>query len=397
MATRDEQHSTRGRANALVRALSAPDPRMALGDDRLHEILDLCLECKACRTECPMSIDMAMLKAEFLAHYHEVHGVPVGARLFGNARTVNRLGSAFAPLSNLAALRPARVALERIAGIDRRRTLPRFRRDTLQRWFHRRSGPRGSGERGDVVVLADSFTSFTEPHIGRDAIELLERAGHRIRLASDVCCGRALISKGLLSQAKREHERLLDRLAPAAAEGIPITGCEPSCVFTLADDLPALAGNDARAASVARAATLVDSLILQAIDDGALTIDSPGDAAAGRILLHPHCHQKAASATLQTVAMLERLPGADVTTLDAGCCGMAGSFGFEKDHYALSMRIGGMRLFPAVNEQPDAIIAATGVSCRQQIAHGTGRTALHPVSLVKQAVSADPDQRPVTD
>jgi FAD/FMN-containing dehydrogenase/Fe-S oxidoreductase len=397
MATRDEQHSTRGRANALVRALSAPDPRTALADGRLHEILDLCLECKACRTECPMSVDMAMLKAEFLSHYHEVHGVPLGARIFGNARTVYRLGSALAPLSNLASPRLARIALERFAGIDRRRPLPKFRRDTLQRWFDRRSGPRGNGERGDVVFLADSFTSFTEPHIGRDAIELLERAGYRVRLASDVCCGRALISKGLLRQAKREHERLLDRLAPAAAEGIPITGCEPSCVFTLTDDLPALAGNDARAASVAGAATLVDSLVLQAIDDGALTIDPGTDVAGRRILLHPHCHQKAASATPPTVTMLRRLTGADVVTLDAGCCGMAGSFGFEKEHYELSMRIGGMRLFPAVNDEPDAIIAATGVSCRQQIAHGTGRSALHPVSLVKQAISANPDQRSVSD
>jgi Fe-S oxidoreductase len=394
MATRDEQHSTRGRANALVMALSMPDPSAALGNNRLHEILDLCLECKACRTECPMSVDMATLKAEFLAHYHDVHGVPTGARLFGHARTINRIGSALAPLSNLAALRPARVALERFAGIDRRRPLPRFRRDTLQKWFDRRTGPRGTGERGDVVFLADSFTSFTEPDIGRDAIELLERAGYRVRLTADVCCGRALISKGLLREAKKQHERLLDRLAPAAADGIPIAGCEPSCVFSLTDELPALAGNDARAATVARAAALVDSLILQAIDDGALTID-PETNTAGRILLHPHCHQKAASATQSTVAMLQRLPGADVVTLDAGCCGMAGSFGFEKEHYELSMRIGGLRLFPAVNEEPLATIAATGVSCRQQIAHGTGRTALHPVSLVRQAVSDNTRHRPL--
>jgi Fe-S oxidoreductase len=201
-----------------------------------------------------------------------------------------------------------------------------------------------------------------------------------------VCCGRALISKGLLTQARAGHARLLDRLAPAALEGTPIVGCEPSCAFTLTDELPALSHDDDRATTVAHEVSLVDSLILDAIDQGALTLDPASALAGSRILLHPHCHQKAASATAPTAAMLERIPGADVVTLDAGCCGMAGSFGYEHAHYDLSMQIGAMRLFPAVNREPDAIIAATGVSCRQQIAHGTGRTAVHPVVLMRQAI-----------
>jgi Fe-S oxidoreductase len=275
----------------------------------------------------------------------------------------------------------------------------------LQKWFARRDhgGPDtgvrqvpwleaatrpglADGKRGRVIFLADSFTSYTEPEIGRAAVELLEAAGYTVELAGDVCCGRALISKGLLRQAKKAHGRLLDRLAPAALEGTPIVGCEPSCVFTLTDELPALSGDDPRADAVARAAGLADDLIVAAIDEGTLAFDT-SDLRGKRILLHPHCHQKAASATRSTVSLLERLPGADVVTLDSGCCGMAGSFGFEAAHYDLSMRIGGMRLFPAVDAEPDAIIAASGTSCRQQIEHGTGRIAVHPVVLIRQALA----------
>jgi Fe-S oxidoreductase len=236
------------------------------------------------------------------------------------------------------------------------------------------------------VFLADSFTSYGEPEIGRAAITLLERAGYAVDVADDVCCGRALISKGLLPQAKATHARLLERLAPAAAAGTPIVGCEPSCVLTLRDELPALMHGDERADAVARSASLVDTLLVQAIDDGALRLRPEPPLGRSRILLHPHCHQKAAVGVAPTVALLERIPGVEVSVLDAGCCGMAGSFGFERAHYDLSMRIGGMRLFPAVDAAPDAVVAATGVSCRQQIAHGTGRAALHPVQLLAQAV-----------
>ena len=390
MATRDEQHSTRGRANALVHALSSPDPHASLGDEKLHEILDLCLECKACRTECPLSVDMASLKSEFLSHYYEHHGVPLRTRLFGHVRTLNRVGSALAPLSNwVAGARPVRALTERFGGIDRRRTLPRFERETLPRWFSRRPvAPAGrrNVRRGPVIFLADSFTSFTEPEIGRAAIELLEMAGWDVQLASDVCCGRALISKGLLAPARAHHAHLVERLAPAAMQGVPIVGCEPSCVFTLRHELPALARDPAGAAAVANVARLVDDLLAQAIDDGGLVVNPNAAAAGSRILFHGHCHQKAASATAGSVALLVRIPGATVDVLDAGCCGMAGSFGFEHEHYDLSMQIGGMRLFPAVASAPDAIVTATGVSCRQQIAQGTGRSAVHPVTLLRDSI-----------
>ena len=398
MATRDEAHSTRGRANALVKAMSSSDPRAALGDDGLHEILDLCLECKACKLECPMSVDMATLKSEALAQRHERIGTPLGARVFGHVRAASRVGAAMAPLSNwLASRRPVRALLESVVGIDRRRPLPTFRRETLQRWFARRPrasavaglGTPGRPSRGPVIFLADSFTSYSEPHIGRAAVELLEKAGWDVHLAGDVCCGRALISKGLLRQAKETQTRLVAKLAGPAADGVPIVGCEPSCVLTLKDELRSLSSKVVGVEDIARQTRLVDELLVEAIDDGALELDPEAEVAGHRILFHPHCHQKAASAAAGSVALLERLPGSEVVTLDAGCCGMAGSFGFEQSHYDLSLSIGRMRLFPSVEAAgPDTLIAATGVSCRQQIAHGTGREARHPVTLVHAAVGA---------
>jgi FAD/FMN-containing dehydrogenase/Fe-S oxidoreductase len=391
MATRDERHSTRGRANAFVDALSSPDPRTALGDDALMEVLDLCLECKACKSECPMSVDMATLKSEMLYHRHAQRGTPLSARFFGHARRLNRFGSILAPVAN-AVNRSGimRRLAERTAGIDRRRPLPVFARQSLGAWFRGRA-PQGSGKRGEVVFFGDSFSSFTEPEIGIASIELLERAGWRVRLVDDVCCGRSLISKGLLDQARLRHEVLLARLAPLAEAGIPIVGCEPSCVFTLKDELVSLSRGDPRAAAIARQAGLVEELLVEAIDDGSLRLpQAPGPRP---MVFHGHCHQKAAAALAPTVKLLERIPGAQVTVLDAGCCGMAGSFGFERAHYDLSMQIGEMRLFPAVRAAPDALIAATGVSCRQQIAHGTSRKAEHPVvllhGLASKAVDAD--------
>ncbi|GAB3691861.1 FAD-binding and (Fe-S)-binding domain-containing protein [Saccharopolyspora tripterygii] len=382
MATRDEEHSTRGRANALVLALSEPDPKAALGGERLTEVLDLCLECKACQHECPMSVDMATLKSEALAHRHEQHGTDLRSRIFGATRRLYRLGAVAAPLSNLLARpRPVRALMQRIAGIDSRRPLPRFRRDDLVRWNRSRPAtPTAAGvtpgERGEVVFLADSFTSHTEPAIGRAAIRLLEHAGWQVRVESGVCCARPQISKGLLPRAKVVAAKLVDELAPEAERGVPIVGCEPSCVSTLRDEHPKLLGDSRVAAS----ASLVEDLLLEALEDGTLK-PRPGPA---KTLFHAHCHQKAVLGTASSARLLDHL--SEVEVLDAGCCGMAGSFGFETEHYELSMTIGGQRLFPSVESAPDATIAATGVSCRQQVAHGTGREAKHPVELLHDAL-----------
>jgi FAD/FMN-containing dehydrogenase/Fe-S oxidoreductase len=391
IATKNEEHSTRGRANALVKALSEPDPHAALGGERLHEILDLCLMCKACKSECPMSVDMASLKAETLAHHHEIHGVPLRSRLFGSIRMVNRLGSATAPLSNL----PGRIGLlrefmDRALGITSARPLPGFQRVSLLRWFrrHRQAAARVPEPLGTVNWLADSFTTFTEPHIGQAAIELLERSGWLVELVSGGCCGRASLSKGLLDDAKKKASALITSLTTDTEPGSPIVGCEPSCVFMLRDEHAALLSGSASVRAVAGRVRQVEELLVEAVDSGRLALRADSWLAGRRVVFHGHCHQKAEVGTAATIALLRRIPGAHVVEIDAGCCGMAGSFGFESEHYETSMTVGGDRLFPALAAEPeDTIVAATGVSCRQQIFHGAGRTAWHPVELVRAALA----------
>ncbi|MBB4905340.1 FAD-binding and (Fe-S)-binding domain-containing protein [Actinophytocola algeriensis] len=377
MATRAEEDSTRGRANALVHALSQADPKAALGDDRLHEVLDLCLMCKACKSECPLGVDMAKLKSEALRHRHDTHGTPLRSRVFGGIRFLNRLGSATAPLSNRTGL--VRGLMEKRLGITAKRPLPRFERVNLVRWFRKR--PAAEGKR-EVTFLADSFTTYTEPGVGRAAIELLELAGCRVRL-SDGCCGRSSLSKGLLDDARKKASALV---AGLAGEGT-IVGCEPSCVLSLRDETLSLLPSDPGARAVADRVRQVEELITEAIDAGDLELSADAWPAGRKILYHGHCHLKADVGTAATLALLRRIPGAVVEEVDAGCCGMAGSFGFEAEHYETSMAVGEDRLFPAVRAEPeDTVIAATGVSCRQQIGHGTARRAHHPVELVLAAV-----------
>jgi len=390
IATRMEEHSTRGRANAVVKALSEPDPHAALADDRLHEVLDLCLSCKACKAECPLGVDVAALKTEALAARYDVHGTPLRSRIFGSIRSLNRLGSATAPLSNVPGRSgPVRRLMERVAGIAHQRPLPVFERETLPRWFARREPARTSPapSAGPVVFLADSFTSFTEPGIGRAAVELLESAGHEVRLESRGCCGRASLSKGLVDDAKKKAGRLARLLSEAHEPGTPVVGCEPSCLFTLRDEHRTLLPDNPQVRDVAERVRQVEELVGEAIDEGRLRLREDSWLAGRRILYHGHCHQKAEVGTVDTVALLERIPGVTVVELDAGCCGMAGSFGFEAEHYEVSMTVGSDRLFPSVRAEPeDTVVAATGVSCRQQIAHGTERLARHPLDLVRSVL-----------
>lgn len=392
IATKNEEHATRGRANALVKALSEPNPHQALGDERLHEILDLCLMCKACKSECPMSVDMASLKAETLAHHHQIHGTPLRSRIFGSIRALNRIGSATAPLSNL----PGRIGvlrrvMDRTLGIAAARPLPVYQRANLIRWFrrHRSVVP---APQGTVTWLADSFTTFTEPHIGQAAIELLERAGWQVELAGGGCCGRSSMSKGLLDDAKAKAQQLIDVLAATGGPDSPIVGCEPSCLFMLRDEHTALLPGSAQVRAVTNRVRQVEELLLSAIDSGRLVLRENSEFTGRRIVYHGHCHQKAEVGTAATMALLRRIPGVQVVEIDSGCCGMAGSFGFESEHYDLSLTVGGDRLFPALAAEPEGtLVAATGVSCRQQIFHGAQRTAWHPVELIRAAL-AEPGQ-----
>ncbi|MEV4992845.1 FAD-binding and (Fe-S)-binding domain-containing protein [Streptomyces niveus] len=391
MATRKEEDSTRGRAAALVKALSEPDPRAALGDERLHEVLDLCLMCKACKSECPLGVDMATLKSEALSHHHDIHGVPLRSRLFGSIRFLNRLGSATAPLSNLPGRIPlVRRLMDRTVGIAPARPLPVFVRQNLTRWFRRRKNTTHPITQGTVTYLADSFTTFTEPDIGRAAVQLLERAGWDVRLESGVCCGRSSLSKGLVDDAKNKARHLADTLSKATEAGSPVVGCEPSCLMTLRDEHLSLLPDDPAVKDIAGRVRQVEELLVEAIDDGRLRPREDSWLAGRTLIYHGHCHQKAEVGTAATVALLNRIPGVSVVELDAGCCGMAGSFGFESEHYDVSMTVGEDRLFPAITAEPaETVVVATGVSCRQQIFHGTARDAWHPVQLLWEAVASE--------
>jgi FAD/FMN-containing dehydrogenase/Fe-S oxidoreductase len=399
-ATKMEEHATRGRANALVKALSEPDPKAALADERLHEILDLCLMCKACKAECPLGVDMAKLKSETLSHYHDEHGVPLRSRVFGAIRTLNRLGSATAPLSNVPGRIPVlRKVAERTVGIAHRRRLPRFERQNLVRWFRdvgRDHNPRwrttGPPSQGTVNWLADSFTSYTEPHIGRAAIGLLQAAGWNVRLADTGCCGRSALSKGLVDEAAAKARAMVRSLARTTEPGSPIVGCEPSCLFTLRDEHLSMLRDNPDVQGVAARVQQVEELLSEAIDDGRLVLAEDSWLAGRRMVFHGHCHQKAEVGTAATVALLRRIPGVELVELDAGCCGMAGSFGYEAEHYEVSMTVGRDRLFPAIEaEGADTVVAATGTSCREQIFSGTERHAWHPVELIEQALTSARD------
>jgi len=388
MVTRDEEHSTRGRANALRMVLSGALPAKELAGRRMFETFDLCLECKGCKAECPSNVDVAKLKMEFLDGYYRANGTPRGVRLMADAARLNRIGSAFAPVSNWAASLPGAAWLaEKLLGIDPRRPLPRFERHHFRKWFRRRAGlskgstPHPSAPRGPVVLLDDCLTSYCEPGVNRAAVDVLEAAGYEVHLAGLGCCGRTWASKGLLDRARELAEQNVERLRPWAEHGTPIVGCEPSCLLMLVDEYPDLVPGEA-ARQVASRAALVDSLLVRAGVDLPLT-----DAPPKPILLHGHCHQKALVGTGETIAALGQIPGATVKLVDSGCCGMAGSFGYE--HYDTSMAIGERVLFPAVRNAADSEIAAPGFSCRHQIEHGTGRRAKHPVEILAARLRED--------
>ncbi len=374
MATGDEEHSTRGRANALRLVLSGALPIAELTGPKLYGTFDLCLQCKGCKAECPSNVDVARMKVEFLDHYYQQHGVPYGVRAMAHVAKLNRWGSALAPLSNwLGAMPGAGWLQEKMFGVDRRRPLPRFHRRNFAKWFRRRHAPSGEAPRGKIVLLDDCLTSFCEPHVNQAAVEVLEAAGYEVHLAGLHCCGRAMISKGLAREAKALVEENIRKLLPWARQGVPIVGSEPSCILTLTDDyLDLQPGDDAR--QVASCARLIDTQLTR---DG-VRLDL-GEAPS-EVVLHGHCHQKALVGVDDTRQALEMVPGAKVRVLDSGCCGMAGSFGYE--HYDLSMKIGQRVLFPAVRDAADAAIVAPGFSCRHQILHGAGRQAEHPVEFL---------------
>ncbi|OLD49074.1 MAG: hypothetical protein AUI83_12515 [Armatimonadetes bacterium 13_1_40CM_3_65_7] len=340
---------------------------------------------------------MAKLKYEFLARYYQVNGLPLRARLFGRYRALSRVGSATAPLSTWAMRSaPVRWALDRFVGIDQRRTLPPFARPNFLQWWQSRSRAvaqsrrRGTAlddrrtSRGAVALFADTFMIYNYPDIGRAAVEVLERLGYDVELAPAICCGRTMISKGMLGEAREMARRNVQAMLPLLARRLPIIGCEPSCLLTFRDEVPDLvSGGDAQ--GVARSVFLIDEFLASEHRRHPLPL---AGGQGRRVLVHGHCHQKALAGTSSLLHVLEA-GGFAAQMVDAGCCGIAGSFGFEKEHYGISMAIGERGLLPAVRRLPaDAPVVAMGVSCRQQILHGTGRRPLHLVELLAQTLTS---------
>lgn len=402
-ATREEKHSTRGRANLLRAALSGQfsiDPTTAWSD--VYEALDLCLGCKACKTECPSSVDMAKIKAEVQAQRYAVEGTPVAARLFGHIHTVNRLAAPVAPLAN-AALRtgPARAALGKLLHLHPARALPPIARPTFPAWFAARPIPHfqltidnsqltidNLPAAKNVVLFPDTFTTYNYPQIGIAAVQVLEAAGFQVQLAPRVCCGRPMLSQGLVEDTRRQAARNVEMLYPLAEQGLPILICEPSCAAAFHEEYHDLLPGDPRVAVLAEHVYLIDDWLAAQFSAG---LALPLRALPQPILFHGHCHQKATVGVAGSLAALRAAPGQQASLIDAGCCGMAGAFGYTTDHYDVSLAIARDRLAPAIAAAPDALICADGASCRQQIEHVTGRRVYHVVEVLAQGL-AEPKQ-----
>jgi len=389
-ATREEMHTTRGRANALRAALSGRLPPGSLTSREMYQVLELCLECKGCKAECPSAVDMARVKSEFLSLYQAEHGVPLRSRLFGEIASVSRFAPPFAGAVNrVARVGITRWLLEKTLAISRHRTMPPFASRPFRRQFARRRHGHG-GRR--VVLFVDTFVNFNHPEIGLAAVAVLEAAGCQVELAQrQTCCGRAMISKGLLQRARNQAKRNLEALTPYVEAGVPIIGLEPSCLVTLRDEYLEFFPDDPRAHSLARSSFLIEEFLTTPDEKGHRPIDRLRfRTPEAKLLVHGHCQAKAIVGTAPLLEML-KATGATVREIDSGCCGMAGSFGYEAEHYPVSMQIGGLRLFPAVRQgqAEGAAIVAAGASCRAQILDGTGAQARHPVQILAQALEAE--------
>jgi Fe-S oxidoreductase len=388
-ATCEELHSTRGRANALRLALTGQLGLAGLTDPALHDALDLCLECKACKSECPTNVDMARLKAEFLDQWQRQHGLSWRNRILGGVAALSRWGSRLAPFSSLLARSwPVRWLNEKLFGIDRRRLPPPFARRTLRLRFSELPPEVSHSGVRPVLLFPDTFTNFYQPEIGLAAAGLLRRAGCSVWLGPPElgCCGRPWISTGQLQRAVAQARKNVAILYPWAQAGHPIVGCEPSCILTMQDDYPALLRGEERdqAKVVASRCRTLEG----ALDELAGGVLLAFRAGPKRVLVQGHCHERSLVGMGPALRLLRRIPGCQVVDLDAGCCGMAGAFGYEKEHYEVSRLVGEQRLFPALRQaSTDTVVIAGGFSCRMQIAHFTGREALHPATLLSELMT----------
>ena len=380
MATGDERHSTRGRAHLLFEMLRGETITDGWESAEVKHALDLCLACKACKSECPVSVDMATYKAEFLAHYYERKSRPLRAHLFGHIDWWASIASKAPRLANAAAsVRPVAAPVQALLGIAPQRRLPRFAAGTFQSWM-RRHPPRSDGR--PVVLWSDTFTNHFHPQVGRAAVSVLESLGYYVIVPPQTCCGRPLYDFGLLDSA-REHVEAVFAVMAAMPSDVPIVVLEPSCFAVFRDEARSLSNDRPIARALAARAVLFDSFVTGHFERGELP------PLAGQALVHVHCHQQAMTGTEPTSRALSaaRL---DARILDAGCCGMAGSFGYDKAHYRVSIDVAERVLLPAVRTAPaETTLIADGFSCREQIRQMTGRRAYHFAELVANALTSE--------
>ena len=386
MATRDEEHSTRGRANALRATISGALPPEAITQERMYEVMDLCLECKACKAECPSNVDMAKLKYEFLNIYHKENGYNLKNRFFGNVSSLSKLGSFFAPLSNWMMTIPgSKQLLQQYVGIDSRRPLPKFSSQTFTQWFKARGGsPAAAAVNGQVLLFPDTTTNFNHPELGIAAVVVIEKLGYQVILPKVKCCGRPMLSNGMIGAAKQNISFNIDQIYPYIETGAKLVGIEPSCVLGFLGDFGDLVDDPGKTDAIAENTMLIEEFFLHALENGSEVIfqNAPKNQTA---VLHGHCHQKALVGTSPAMRVLEHIPGLNASEVKSGCCGMAGSFGYLKDHYEISMEIGEETLFPKLrNEDEDTLVITEGVSCREQIEQGTGRKSKHLVQVLAE-------------
>jgi FAD/FMN-containing dehydrogenase/Fe-S oxidoreductase len=376
MASRDERTTTRARANTLREFLTNPKKQDPFGQREIYDILDLCLSCKGCKAECPSNVDMAKYKAEFLQHYYDEHGIPLRTRAIANISRLNRLASVAPGIYNgLAASGPLSRAGKKWLGIAPERSMPRLSRQTFRKWLkgYQQEVLPGDDDR-QVYIFIDEFTDHNDAHIGIAAVKLLNKLGYKVLFAGHPESGRAYLSKGLVRKAKQLAIQNVSVFKDIISEEIPLIGIEPSGILSFRDEYPDLVGEDLRPAAeqLSSHCLLFEEFLAKEIQAGRINKDSFTKEKL-HIKLHGHCHQKALSTTGPTKEMLSLPDQYSVEEIPSGCCGMAGSFGYEKEHYELSMKVGELVLFPAVRKADvNTVIAAPGTSCRHQIKDGTG-------------------------
>ncbi|WP_252734379.1 FAD-binding and (Fe-S)-binding domain-containing protein [Arenibacter algicola] len=384
-ATKNEKDTTRGRANTLREFLTSSEKTNKFNNKELKEVFDLCLSCKACSSECPSNVDVATLKAEFLYQYQEENGYPLRAKLFAYNTQLNKLGSSMAGITN--AMYDSKFVgglLKKSVGVAEQRSLPKVYKFNFDKELEKAKG-QVIVTRSKVVLYIDEFTNYLDVELGRDAIEVLTRLGYEVELFYAES-GRTYISKGFLKQAKKLAIKNVDRLSQLTDKGLPIIGLEPSAILTFRDEYKRFGFDKKKMDAVAANSFLIEEFLAKEIQSGALTADL-FTKEAKTVKIHTHCHQKSISNQKVTFDILNLPKNYTVSIISSGCCGMAGSFGYEKEHYEVSMQVGELKLFPAVRKSAeDVIIAANGTSCRHQIYDGTQRKALHPISILKEAL-----------